>query len=214
MLAVVWLSVGLSQPYWYDPRIHNIGNGRLHAGVARFATRAIDILSYDGRDVRQEILKQYVPDGSDVVDLCCGVGASTAADGVGVDTSSHMIREARRRPGDRRFEEGNAETFGVDDGASVVTLFFALHEMPPEARVRVMKNALRVARDRVIVCDISPRKRPSALMLSGEPYLVDYQSRVVHELMEAADGRPHVLTEAIAGHVLLCIIDLPNERVP
>ena len=68
-------------PYWRDPRIHNLGNvgagGGLHAARAPLATRVIDRVAYDGRDVRQEALDARVPRTATVVDLCCGVGTST-----------------------------------------------------------------------------------------------------------------------------------------
>ena len=35
-------------PYWNDPKIHNAGNGRLHAFLARPSTRLIDRLAYGG----------------------------------------------------------------------------------------------------------------------------------------------------------------------
>ena len=67
-------------PYWRDPRIHNLGNvgmrGMLHALAAPMATRIIDILAYEGRDVRAELL-QDIGEHETVVDLCCGTGLST-----------------------------------------------------------------------------------------------------------------------------------------
>lgn len=194
--------------YWDDPRIHNMGNGRLHAFLARPATRLIDRLAYGGRDVRKEVLAQYVQQGDRVVDLCCGTGTSTMIGGVGVDTSEAMIREAKWRRGPtQRFEVGNAETWGDDAACDTVTLFFALHEMPAEGRRRVLENAMRIATSRVVVCDISPRKVASDIMLSGEPYLLEYQKNIVRELEGIGDRV--FLDEVVPRRVLVGVVSVP-----
>jgi hypothetical protein len=42
--------------YWFDARIHTLGNvgfgGAVHAACAPFATKLIDMLAYDGVDIR------------------------------------------------------------------------------------------------------------------------------------------------------------------
>lgn len=76
-------------PYWDDPRIHNFGNNNwFSAFVAPLATKLIDLSAYDGVDLRKKILSDanITPDES-VVDLCCGIGSSTAGWGLGVDSS-------------------------------------------------------------------------------------------------------------------------------
>jgi hypothetical protein len=43
--------------YWYDERIHTLGNigfgGAVHAALAPLSTKVIDVLAYNGIDVRQ-----------------------------------------------------------------------------------------------------------------------------------------------------------------
>lgn len=45
--------------YWFDDRIHSLGNtgigGAIHAAIAPLSTKVIDILSYDGVDVRSKV---------------------------------------------------------------------------------------------------------------------------------------------------------------
>lgn len=169
-------------PYYKDPRIHMLGDSPAHALVARFATTVIDVMAYDRKDVRQ-ILLSRIPREFSVIDMCCGTGTSTRIRDLGIDTSEHMIREARWRRGKHGvFLVANAETFGDDDSYDVVTLCFALHEMPSSARVRVLANAHRVARRLVLILDISPKYAPSRVMLCGEPYLLDYKSFILQEL--------------------------------
>jgi hypothetical protein len=42
--------------YWYDSRIHTLGNagflGAVHAALAPLSTKIIDVVAYDGRDIR------------------------------------------------------------------------------------------------------------------------------------------------------------------
>lgn len=200
---MAWVSVvvvlGSLSHYWKDPRIHNLGNeglgGYVHAIAAPHATRLIDRLAYGGQDVRARLWEEELAEAESVVDLCCGTGTSTRPrDAVGVDTSPAMLWMARRR---RRLPEpfldnvtfvaGNAETWGATGSADAVTVCFALHEMPVAGRRKVLHNALRVARSKVVVMDITPQYTPSKLMLSGEPYLLDYLSNVHVDVAAAVD---------------------------
>lgn len=49
--------------YWFDQRIHNLGNngvmGALHAAVAALSTKLIDVLAYDGVDIRQQVRSSF-----------------------------------------------------------------------------------------------------------------------------------------------------------
>jgi hypothetical protein len=48
--------------YWSDTRIHTLGNvgfmGALHAAMAPISTKMIDILAYDGIDIRQKVSQE------------------------------------------------------------------------------------------------------------------------------------------------------------
>ena len=139
-------------PYWFDERIHRFGNigigGRFHALVAPLVTHLIDRLSYDGVDVRKRAHALIRP-GSTVLDLCCGTGFSTPAGATGVDTSDCMLGMAKFVHSDCTFVTGNAETYGEPFSKDVVTIMFAMHEMPRDARKRVLANAARIARHEV-----------------------------------------------------------------
>jgi hypothetical protein len=45
--------------YWFDQRIHTLGNtgvtGALHAAITTLSTKVIDVLAYDGMDIRKEV---------------------------------------------------------------------------------------------------------------------------------------------------------------
>jgi hypothetical protein len=51
---------------------------------------------------------------------------------------------------------------------------FALHEVPLRAQVKIIKNGIKNAKYKFIIVDISTNYKPSKLMVTGEPYLLDY----------------------------------------
>ena len=55
---------------------------------------------------------------------------------------------------------------------------FATHEMPRLARQKVLQNAKRIAKKKVIFVDIDPNYKPSETMLMGEPYVLEYQRNI------------------------------------
>ena len=62
---------------------------------------------------------------------------------------------------------------------------FATHEMPRNARLRVLANAKRIAKKKVIFVDIDPNYTPSETMLSGEPYVLEYQRNINNDFSSA-----------------------------
>jgi ubiquinone/menaquinone biosynthesis C-methylase UbiE len=85
----------------------------------------------------------------------------------------------------QKFVQGNAETWGEANSFDVVTCFFGTHEMPREARSRVLRNALRIARKKVIFVDIDPTYEPSEAMLAGEPYILEYLKNIDYDFRRA-----------------------------
>ena len=198
-------------PYWHNPNIHNVGNGYLHAALSPLATWVIDRVAYGGVSIRAQVRERFLEYDS-VVDLCCGTGYSTSH--VGIDTSDAMISVAKLVHSDKHFEVANAETFGADGEFDACGVFFALHEAPQDARMRILHNAVRISRHRIVVCDISPRKNASQLMLSGEPYLLEYQENIVRDLQllneECSRVCGMLLDEVVPHRVLVCVIDLTS----
>ena len=201
--------------YWNDPRIHNFGNcgwrGLLHALVAPIATHAIDRFAYSGVDVRKQIHETLIPTDYDVVDLGCGVGFSCARNGRcrGVDTSEQMLRVARLRRPDVRFEEGSSEDWGDDNCCDMATIMYNFHEMPSHARRRVLRNARRIARKSVLVVDIWPGFEPTPMMLSGEPYVHDYLANVEDDVAStvANGGWTAMRLDIVEEHVTVWKIE-------
>lgn len=177
-------------PYYFDKNIHSLGNigfgGFIHSHLAPFATKYIDNIRYNGRNIRKEIMTGY--NDKSILDLCCGTGMSTMPHSTGIDTSKEMINVAKRNNKHKhiKFYIGNAENYKptTDKSYDVVSCMFALHEMPKKAQIKVIQNAIDIANNEVIIVDISPDYSPSNLMLAGEPYLPNYLENIQSILQE------------------------------
>lgn len=165
-------------PYYYDRRIHNLGmigiSGKIHAETAVLSTRIIDKIRYDGVDIRKNIIKNLDKNNDTIIDFACGVGLSTASGSVGIDTSPEMLKVADRlNTKNKKFINANAETF-FEKKYDISTCMFAFHEMPLDAQIKVRDNMILNANKKVVIVDIASNYQPKKIMLSGEPYLLDY----------------------------------------
>lgn len=109
--------------------------------------------------------------GTQAIDVATGTGAQAqafadrGADVVAVDLSPRMLAIARRKHGDHGidFIEADATVLPVADARfDVSCVSFALHEMPPAVRARVVRELARVTRPggTVVVVDYAlPRNR-------------------------------------------------------
>ena len=188
------ISTRIPTKYYYDSRIHNFGNiglgGHIHSLLAPYATTMIDNKCYNSVNIRQVILSKYNQEFyknheklPKIIDLCCGTGTSTATNQLGIDTSEAMISKAITSKANTKFIKGNAENYGQQDEFDTATLMFAFHEMPNYAHHKIVKNAKKITKHDIIIVDINPNYKPSALMLSGEPYLLNYKT-TIHKLLE------------------------------
>jgi len=190
--------VSLKYPYWYNPAIHTLGNtgflGNIHAISSPGITKFIDKKAYSGIDVREKI---YEDTTGTVCDLCCGTGFSTKPGQTGIDTSKEMLRYAGIFNPGSKYIFGNAETYGNDNEFDVVTCMFGFHEIPEEGHKKILNNALRISKNKIIIVDICTDYKPSKMMLVGEPYTLDYLKNI-NNLMENYSFKK---TNLIKGHV-------------
>ncbi|MFL6192771.1 MAG: class I SAM-dependent methyltransferase [Thermoanaerobaculia bacterium] len=128
--------------------------------------------------------------GREILDLCTGTGeialrcARRGARVTAVDLTPSMFlrarRKARRLP--VRFTGMDARHLAFPDGSfDAVLLSFALHDMPRRVRVEVLREAARVAREKVVILDYDPPLRQPwrRLVLGGlglfeTPYLASF----------------------------------------
>ncbi len=89
---------------------------------------------------------------------------------------------------------------------------FGFHEMPPDAWRRIVSNAKRIARKKVIIADIDPDYMPSEEMSKGEPYVFVYKEKVMDVMEDMGVSR---VKSVIRDHVRMWIFeDFENEKVP
>jgi len=206
--------------YYYDRRIHNFGNiglgGKFHSLLAPYATKLIDDKCYNSVNIRQAILSNYNKDFYNkyervpkLIDLCCGTGSSTATNQLGIDTSEAMIEQAQKIiHSNSRFIKGNAENYGQPQEFDTATLMFAFHEMPNYAHHKIIKNAKKITKHDILIVDISPNYSPSKLMLSGEPYLLNYKA-TIQDLLQKHQFN---YLEYIPNHVGLWVYSHKNNH--
>lgn len=155
---------------------------------------------------------------------------------IGVDTSPEMIETARGwtrhdialgtihkvvkklskettkniNAGNMLFARGNAErTIFPDKSFNLVTIMYAFHEIPKIGRYRILREVRRILQNggTLALIDISPDYTPSATMLAGEPYVLEYQ-RNIEKQMENVRGFINMRQEVIIpGHVNMWLLD-------
>lgn len=215
--------------YPFHPKIHVLGNiglgGKVHAKMARYITKLIDYNAYNKRNIRNEIYQELIKDYENhpyMLDLCCGVGISTPNHDkcIGIDTSIEMINEARdlNKKYKHNYLVGNAENTyktinftqhfknNYNDtnfsGFDIVTIFFAFHEIPQEARQDIIIYHSKFAKDKLVIVDIDPNYKPSPSMVYGEPYLFDYKANIKKDLLFAKEDI------IINNHVIMWTFEL------
>ena len=87
-------------------------------------------------------------------------------------------------------------------GFDIVTIFFAFHEMPQEARQDIISYHSKFAKDKLVIVDIDPNYNPSPSMVYGEPYLFDYKKNIKKDLLFAKENI------IINNHVVMWTFDL------
>lgn len=104
------------------------------------------------------------------------------------------------------FYVGNAEATPFPDSTfDLVTTMYCFHEVPESGRDSIIREARRLLKPGGIfaVVDISTNYTPSESMLSGEPYVIEYQKNIDEQMTNMA-GFENMTNEIIVpGHVEL-----------
>ena len=172
--------------YPYYPRIHNFGNhgalGSVHSLIAPVFTLYTDTTIY-GRNLRKEIVDMQGADKT-ILDVGCGTGFSTSATlgSKGLYVSKEMLSTAKAIFPNKDFEQRHIEELVPDKQYDIVTMMFLFHEVPQEHRINIIEKLKLIAREKILVVDISPNYSPSELMLTGEPYINDYLKNIRDDL--------------------------------
>ena len=201
MLIILMLCYGSALvPYWKNPQIHYLGNtgigGRIHSVLAEPFNAILEHKTYNGTNVRKmafervkTIIHPSIPQR--ICDVCCGTGISTRAghdvfpesDIIGLDTSLEMINMC---DDSICYKNDNAEYFSYREKFDVISIMFALHEIPRKARIGIIKNAKRNLKigGICLILDISPEYIVTPMMRGGEPYVDEYVQNIRDDLCE------------------------------
>lgn len=125
-------------------------------------------------------------------------------------TESMITKENMNNTGNMIFARGNAErTIFPDKSFNLVTIMYAFHEVPSLGRYRILREVRRILQNggTLALIDISPEYQPSPTMLSGEPYVLEYQ-RNIEKQMKNVRGFTNLRQEVIIpGHVNMWLLD-------
>lgn len=95
---------------------------------------------------------------------------------------THKRRKFAKRA---KFTIGNAERTNFPSKTfDLVTVMYAFHEAPMAGREKMLREAYRVLQPggTLAVVDISTDYTPSPTMLSGEPYVLEYQKNIHRQI--------------------------------
>jgi len=108
------------------------------------------------------------------------------------------------------FSTMNAEnTTFLNNSFDLVTIMYALHEVPIEGRYRILNEAKRLLKRNgyLAIVDISPDFHPSTSMLAGEPFVLEYLKNIHMQLMNFKEDLSLVKYDTIIpNHVRLWLL--------
>ena len=90
----------------------------------------------------------------------------------------HNLLKKQKIISNKIFEIANAEKYQPKQKFDVVTCMFSFHEMPEYAHNLIILNSLKIAKKEILILDISSNYKPTKVMLTGEPYLIEYLSSI------------------------------------
>ena len=201
MLIILMLCYGSALvPYWNNPQIHYLGNtgigGRIHSVLAEPFNAILEHKTYNGMNVRKMAFERvkdtlYPNIPTRICDVCCGTGISTRAGYdvfpeshiIGIDTSLEMLGMCDKYIS---YKNENAEDFSSKEKFDVISIMFALHEIPRKARIDIIKNVKRNLNigGICLILDISPEYIVTQMMRGGEPYVDEYVQNIREDLCD------------------------------
>ena len=117
--------------------------------------------------VNRRVVIDFIPDGSSVIDIACGTGQLCFelrkikhCRVVGIDLSMRMLDFARKTNPypDISFVHEDAEDLHTfeDNSFDFATMLMIMHELQNTQQVSVLKEALRIARQGIIIDSVVP----------------------------------------------------------
>ena len=126
-----------------------------------------------------------------ILDIGCGQGYSTATSkgSVGIDAEPRNIRNAKKLFPDKTFKEGILCSMEHKDKYDVVTSMFYFHKIPQFFRKIIITNALNIAKERVVILDVSPDYKAGYEMFKHSEFLPDYYKNCRDDLSEFTETK-------------------------
>lgn len=147
----------LRYPDYYMQDFHSVEGGYLNKDAAITYDPITNKILVPSETYLRTKLAELFPDSAEhILDLGCGTGTATRfiaerlpqAHLIGIDLSPYMVAAARLKAhafSNITFLHANAEALPFEDNRfDAVTASLLFHELPPEAGLNVMKEALRV----------------------------------------------------------------------
>jgi len=167
--------------------------------------------------------------GRRLLDVCTGTGevalrcARRGARVTGIDLTPEMLLRAASKSVDGRFAAAlmDARALGFADSTfDAVSISFALHDMPRPVRLKVLAEAARVARERLVILDYdlpeAHRRRAvvaGAIGLFETPYFRSFVSEPTGKLLAEAGLPAPQRRVLLPGLFSLFTVDLERESV-
>ena len=189
IILYILINIQINAYYYpYNPNIHNLGNhgffGKIHAKLSPIFTNIVNKNIYK-TDIRQDVINMEQKNKT-FLDIGCGTGFSTSENpgSIGIDTSIPMINEAKSLFPNKNFTVSNIEYWNIKNKFDIVTVMFVFHEIPQISRKKIINKIKKIAKEKIIIIDIHTDYKPNKLMLSGEPYIMDYLKNIENDLFE------------------------------
>lgn len=155
---------------------HQLSNNEKFAKLARI----YDLEKYFSWPLRKKVARVVGGKPKKILDVACGTGsqsyelAKRGHEVVGVDLSPEMLAVARRKNknGFRiKFIEADATKLPFKDRSfDIATISLAVHEMPYEMGVKVLKEMRRVSKEEMIIVDFTGKLGSIIRLFEEENY--------------------------------------------
>ena len=124
----------------------------------------------------RELIIEAQGHGKRILDIGCGDGYSTSSTegSVGIDLSKNNIISAKELFPNKVFKHSFINAKDLDEEYDIVTCMFYLHDVPQYLRTKIIDSAIEIAKERVVIVDISPDYMMEAEMLERNRNIPDY----------------------------------------
>tara|TARA_B100001769_G_C22112458_1_gene602288 strand:- start:1545 stop:2222 length:678 start_codon:yes stop_codon:yes gene_type:complete len=111
-----------------------------------------------------------------ILDIGCGLGYSTASSegSLGIDMDRHKIKNAKKLFPNKKFRQSFVNAKYFDEEYDIVTCMFYLNNIPQYIRNKLIKAAIEIAKERVVIVDINPDYVPDYDLIKNRGYICDY----------------------------------------